>query len=146
MKKIMLVLLIFIFIPICCIAEFDLSGMDYDELVDLSKQVGIAMMEHEDFESVVVPANIWAVGEDIPEGTWVLTSTNGDYVNVQYGKTLDSSLNSLAIFGDGNISRSLEGEESWRIIAKKGFYFEFTSGEITFTKDKGSSGLGFKKK
>lgn len=146
MKKLIPVILALLLIPASCFADIDLSGMSYDDLVALSKQVGIAMMEHEDFESVVVPANIWAVGEDIPEGTWVLTSANGDYVSVQYGKTLDSSLNSLAIFGDGNISRSLEGEESWRIIAKKGFYFEFTSGEITFTKDKGSSGLGFKKK
>lgn len=146
MKKLLSVLAIAILLPVIACAEIDLSAMSYDELVELSKQVGLAIMNHESFDSVSVPIGLWEVGVDIPEGTWVLTSSNGNYVSVTYGTTVGENGNSMDISSRGNTDQTLTDDTAWRVTAKKGCFFEIEYGSVTFTSDTGNSSLGFKKR
>ena len=150
MKKLIvpliLSLILSLSISVSASAQVDLSSMSYDDLVALSKDVGRVIMQHDDFDSVSVPRGIWEVGSDIPAGTWILTSSDGGYVNITYGTTLEPGGNSMNQFERGNTSQDLEDSESWRVVAKDGCYFEIRYGDVTFTSDTGSTGLGFKKK
>lgn len=146
MKKMVIALICFMLSPLVSVADTDFSSMSYDDLVSLSKQVGIAIMEHDDFDSVSVPMGLWEVGVDIPAGVWILSSTDGSYVSVTYGNTLDSSGNDMNQFDKGNTAANFEDAETWRINAKEGCYFHIEYNSVTFTSDTGTTSLGFKKK
>lgn len=53
-------------------ASVDLSGMSYDELVELKDQINLAIWNSEEWQEVEVPQGIWHVGEDIPAGKWTV--------------------------------------------------------------------------
>lgn len=133
-------------IPAFAFAEVDLSGMSYDDLVSLSKQVGMAIMQSDEFDSVTVPKGIWEVGVDIPEGTWIITPAN-QMCMIVYGKTIDESGNDMSQYDSGNSGADLYNtNDSWRFTAKSGNYVCVKIGPAVFTSDTGSTGLGFKKK
>ena len=133
-------------IPAFAFAEVDLSGMSYDDLVSLSKQVGMAIMQSDEFDSVTVPMGIWEVGVDIPEGTWIITPEKSMCMIV-YGKSIDESGNDMNQFDSGNSGVDLyNSNDSWRFTAKSGNYVCIKIGPAVFTSDTGSTGLGFKKK
>ena len=50
--------------------KIDLSGMSYEELVELKDQINLAMWDCEEWQEVTVPQGTWIVGEDIPAGHW----------------------------------------------------------------------------
>ena len=147
MKRISISIVFLMFmIPAFAFAEFDLTGMSYDELVSLSKQVGMEIMKSEEFDSVTVPKGIWEVGVDIPEGTWIITPANQMCIIV-YGKSIDESGNDMNQFDSGNSGVDLyNSNDSWRFTAKAGNYVCVKIGSAVFTSDTGSTGLGFKKK
>lgn len=146
MKRIVAVLsVVLCMVPAFACADIDLSGMSYDELVELSKDVGLAIMSHEDFDSVVVPMGLWEVGVDIPEGTWIITSEK-DYTSVIYGSKLDESGNDMNGFSKGNTFADIDKGETWRVAVENGNYICVKYNQVTFTSDTGSSSLGFKKK
>ena len=133
-------------IPAFAFAEVDLTGMSYDDLVSLSKQVGMAIMQSDEFDSVTVPMGIWEVGVDIPEGTWIITPEKS-MCTVVYGSALDESGNDMNFFDRGNAYADLyNSSESWRVKATKGNYFMVKYNNAVFTSDTGLTGLGFKKK
>ena len=133
-------------IPAFAFAEVDLSGMSYDDLVSLSKQVGMAIMQSDEFDSVTVPMGIWEVGVDIPEGTWIITPAKSMCM-VVYVSALDESGNDMNMFDRGNAYADLDNaSESWRVKATKGNYFMVKYNNVVFTSVTGSTGLGFKKK
>ena len=147
MKRISIsIVFLLLMIPAFAFAEFDLTGMSYDELVSLSKQVGMEIMKSEEFDSVTVPKGIWEVGVDIPEGTWIITPANQMCIIV-YGKSIDESGNDMNPFDSGNSGADLyNSNDSWRFTAKAGNYVCVKIGSAVFTSDTGSTGLGFKKK
>lgn len=147
MKRIAVsILFILLMIPVFSLADVDLTGMSYDELVSLSKKVGMTIMQSEDFDSVTVPMGLWEVGVDIPEGTWIITPAKRMCMIV-YGSTLDESGNDMNMFDRGNAYADLDDKsESWRVNAKNGNYFLVKYNDAVFTSDTGSTGLGFKKK
>ena len=147
MKKISIsIVFMLLMLPAFAFAEVDLSGMSYDELVSLSKQVGMAIMQSDEFDSVTVPKGIWEVGVDIPEGTWIITPANQMCIIV-YGKSIDESGNDMNQFDSGNSGVDLyNSNDSWRFTAKAGNYVCVKIGSAVFTSDTGLTGLGFKKK
>lgn len=147
MKKISIsIVFLLLLIPAFAFAEVDLSGMSYDDLVSLSKQVGMAIMQSDEFDSVTVPMGIWEVGVDIPEGTWIITPAKSMCMIV-YGKSIDESGNDMNQFESGNSGVDLyNSNDSWRFTATAGNYVCVKIGPVVFTSDTGSTGLGFKKK
>ena len=146
MKKIILFLALAMLLPTFALADVDLTGMSYDELVSLSKQVGIAIMHSDEFDSVTVPKGIWEVGVDIPEGNWIITPAN-QMCMIVYGKSIDESGNDMSQYDSGNSGSDLyNSNDSWRLTAKAGNYICVKIGPAVFTSDTGSTGLGFKKK
>ena len=147
MKRISIsIVFLLLLIPAFAFAEVDLSGMSYDDLVSLSKQVGMAIMQSDEFDSVTVPMGIWEVGVDIPEGTWIITPEKSMCM-VVYGSALDESGNDMNMFDRGNAYADLDNaSESWRVKATKGNYFMVKYNDAVFTSDTGSTWLGFKKK
>ena len=62
-------------IPLSAHAEekkIDLSGLTYNELVELKDQINLAIWECDEWQEVEVPQGIWKVGEDIPAGHWTI--------------------------------------------------------------------------
>ena len=147
MKRISIsIVFLLLLIPAFAFAEVDLSGMSYDDLVSLNKQVGMAIMQSDEFDSVTVPMGIWEVGVDIPEGTWIITPEKSMCM-VVYGSALDESGNDMNMFDRGNAYADLDNaSESWRVKATKGNYFMVKYNDAVFTSDTGSTWLGFKKK
>ena len=147
MKKISIsIVFLLLMIPAFAFAQVDLSGMSYDDLVSLSKQVGMAIMQADEFDSVTVPMGIWEVGVDIPEGTWIITPAKSMCMIV-YGKSIDASGNDMNQFESGNSGVDMyNSNDSWRFTAKAGNYVCVKFGPAVFTSDTGSTGLGFKKK
>ena len=71
----------------CSAAEgIDLSGLPYDELVKLQRQVTLEVMSRPEWKEVKLPAGQWVVGEDIPAGSYSVTGTADDGVFAVYDR------------------------------------------------------------
>ena len=74
---------VFVFIvPVYAVAELDLSGMSFDDLVELRNEILTEIMSRSDFKSVTVPAGNYIVGEDIPAGHYSLEISDGGYMAI----------------------------------------------------------------
>ena len=98
MKK-LICIMIALLIPVAAFAEVDLTGMSYDELVQLKDQVSLAIWESEEWQEVEVPAGVYTVGEDIPAGKWTIKAADGISVTIEWGDLLDDS--GVALSWDG---------------------------------------------
>ena len=83
MKKVIAIALALILIGAAAYAAIDLSGMSFDELMDLRKQVELAIWASGGWTHAEVPAGVYYVGEDIPADRWTL------YASGKFGLTLD---------------------------------------------------------
>lgn len=137
------------------IADIDLSGLSYDELVALKDRINLAMWESKDWQEVTVPQGIWAVGEDIPAGRWTVTVVDeASYSYVKIGSVLDETGRDVA-WSDDYYTENLtspknsyynENEDifSTDIDLKDGQYVVIDSGNVIFTPYQGKPTLGFK--
>ena len=135
-------------------ADFDLSGLSYDELVSLKEQVDFAIWNSNEWQEVEVPQGVWVIGEDIPEGKWTIKAAEGVSASISWGDVLDSS--GLEISYEGDIyaydrveSESYHGydfgdtlEVTWDM--KAGEYFVVEDGVAVFSPYSGKPKLGFK--
>lgn len=89
-KLLAVVLLVLLAVAPVCVAEIDLSGMSFDELIELQTQVNLALWETEEWQEVTVPLGKYIVGKDIPEGEWMVSSQEGHsaYINVYDDDTM----------------------------------------------------------
>ena len=73
MKRFFCFLLVLVLLPVISLADLpDLSGLSYDELVQLRDRINLAMWNSEEWQEVTVPQGTWIVGEDIPAGHWTI--------------------------------------------------------------------------
>ena len=158
MKKILavaLALALAMLIPSFAVADFDLAGMSYDELVALKDQINLAIWNSQEWQEVEVPKGIWIVGEDIPAGKWTIKHTDGvTATNVAWGDTLTDSGADLAygtelreqevLFDPDNkyYDKGDPTEVTWEL--KDGQYIYVEDGIATFTPYSGKPSLGFK--
>lgn len=56
------------------LADIDLSGLSFEELLELQKQVTTALWASDGWQEVTVPTGIYEVGTDIPAGRWNVTA------------------------------------------------------------------------
>ena len=72
-KLITVILLLALLLPAAALAELpDISGLSYDELVQLKDQINLAIWNSQEWQEVTVPQGEWIVGEDIPVGQWIV--------------------------------------------------------------------------
>ena len=70
----------------------DLSGMSFDELVQLRDRLNIAIWNSQEWQEVTVPAGVWIIGQDIPAGHWsIRVAGDCDVILVSYFDKLDDA-------------------------------------------------------
>ena len=78
MKKLFALLLA---LALCASAAFadgiDLSGMTFEELLDLQARVNDALWAADGWKHVKVPSGYYEIGVDIPAGRYTVTCANG---------------------------------------------------------------------
>lgn len=74
MKKVALLVLALVLVGSLAVAEVDLSGMTFDELVELRNQVDQAIWASDGWQEVEVPGGEYEVGPEIPAGKWTITA------------------------------------------------------------------------
>ena len=155
MKKLALFLLVFTLMIAPALAEVDLSGMSYDELVALKDQINLAIWQSDTWQEVEVPQGIWIVGEDIPAGKWTIKHTDGvQGTKVIWSDAIDASGASLSY--DGKLyeyewiydpdNKYYDKGDPTEVIwdLKAGQYLMVEDGIATFTPYSGKPSLGFK--
>ena len=88
--KLTAILLLVVLLVSCTYAgadDVDLSAMSYEELEALRNRITDEMLTRPEWESILVPAGVYEIGVDIPEGTWTITAEeySDPYVNIGEG-------------------------------------------------------------
>lgn len=140
MKKLIALILVLVFVPVLSFADLpDLSGLSFDELIQLRDQLNLAIWNSDKWQQVKVPAGFYIIGKDIPAGHWTIKPATGDFIIlVQYFKEVDetgknvldsftncstSSLtDSSSIYADVIYDREVDYE------FKEGFYLSISNG------------------
>lgn len=155
MKKVLAILIalaLILSLSASALAEFDLSGLSFEELVALKDQINLAIWNSEEWQEVEVPHGIWLVGEDIPAGKWTITA--GDKCSLRFylggkptasGAELENYDNwwrlkstSYKFFDESTDLSSLDLDLS------DGTYLWIDEGSVIFTPYAGKPSLGFK--
>ena len=75
MKKFLSFLLaVLLLVPICACAEVDVKALSTDELIKLRASIVDELMARGEMKSANVPAGEYTVGEDIPAGSYSITT------------------------------------------------------------------------
>lgn len=151
-RLIALVMAMAMILPAACLADLpDLSGLTFEELVDLRGQVNLVLMASGEYQEVEVPAGVWEIGKDIPAGHWAVAVSPKDYTQIYYCKELDET-GMFESFDAPHWSALLFGEKSSfpdrgpsqiDIQMEEGWHFINTI-SVTFKTYTGKPDLGFK--
>ena len=133
-------------------AEWDLSGLSYDDLVALKDQVQRAMWDSADWQEVTVPQGVWEVGADIPAGKWTIKCNDGHYTEVTVGVNLKPSGDGLKypysaadmVYNPGHKLTDSSDLLEWTVDLHDGDYVEIDDAPAVFTPYAGKPSLGFK--
>lgn len=90
MKKIAAIVAAAALICTTAMAEINLSGMSYEELIALQAQVTRQIMLTDKWQEVRVPAGVYQVGVEIPAGKWTIRPIDGDTAMIKVGTKLDA--------------------------------------------------------
>ena len=154
MKK-LLVLVLALMLCASAVAEIDLSGLSFDELVELRDSALRAMWDCEEWQEVTVPQGVWKVGEDIPFGHWTITPAKNaacEFSKITYCKVLDETGRNPKL-GKGFLSIDLiylpskdyPGEQqSVDLDLQYEGYLIIDLGDVIFVPYTGHADLGFK--
>ena len=69
---------------LCYAANIDLSGMSFDELVELQSEVNKALWASDGWKKVEVPVGTYEVGSEIPAGKYTVRRYEDDDDDYQY--------------------------------------------------------------
>lgn len=157
MKKfysVVFALIIILLIPAFAFAasnEIDLSGMSYDELVELKDRINLAIWESEEWEEVEVPQGVWKVGADIPAGKWTIKTQPSAVVNVYVGDELKNGGVDVKVKATERIMDEKykyfdpkSNVTEWTIELEDGQYVKVDFGVAVFSPYAGKPSLGFK--
>lgn len=144
-----LALLLTLAVPAC--ADFDLSGLSFDELVALRDQIDLAIWNSEEWQEVTVPQGVWEVGADIPEGKWTIRALPELQTKVCWGQELRDGGASvkwrefcLVYSPESRFYEEGKHQTSWTIELSLGDYLEIGTGSAVFSPYAGKPSLGFK--
>ena len=158
MKKLITLLLILaLALPALALADLpDLSGLSYDELVELKDKINLAMWKSQEWQEVTIPVGVWEIGKDIPEGHWSIRCGCEDEMSFivytdrldEYGKNITYGWKGVHVticnkkHKDGSL-RMPEYPEETDIEMKSGMYL-IVDAPLIFTPYTGKPSLGFK--
>lgn len=138
-------------------AEVDLSGMSYDELVELKDRINKAIWDSEEWQEVTVPQGIYQVGEDIPAGHWTIEACDGVLSQIIIGSWLKDNGKEVLYSSKNTRYFSISLKSPTAYTYKEGSdisFFDFTfiegdyveirNGDAIFTPYSGKASLGFK--
>ena len=84
MKRFLCVLFVLVLLPVVSLADLpDLSGLSFDELLQIRDQINLAIWNSQQWQEVSVPPGVWEIGVDIPSGHWSVRPAEGcgpDYI------------------------------------------------------------------
>lgn len=154
MKKLIPLFLAMIALAMPALADVDLSGMTYDELVALKDQINLAMWQSDEWQEVTVPQGVWEIGVDIPVGHWTIKAADGANTSIKYGSRLDATGKDMS-YSDYDIYETVKSETRSTfdanedlvqidIDAKDGYFIVIDNGSAVFTPYTGKPSLGFK--
>lgn len=144
-------------IPSAVLADVDLSGMSFDELVALRNQVTTALFYSDDWKEIFVPGGFYQVGNGIPAGHWTITPYGESFISVWYGDVANASLTGAGFGWDGvngwagTLSTKKNKDGSWKdpgehhsidILLSDGWYLSF-AGDVIFTPYVGVSNIKY---
>ena len=91
-----------------------LTNIPYNELLRLQRELLELIVSGPDFESVLLPAGIWTVGEDIPAGAWTAVAAERGITLRHYkdAVTYNSSWQSLI---DRNSQLDILLKDGWKL-------------------------------
>ncbi len=157
MKKVLSFLIAFClavsFVP-AAFAEWDLSGMSFDELVALKDQINLAIWNSAEWQEVTVPQGVWQVGADIPAGKWTIKPLQGASTSVETGTSVSEdgtsipfgsmiSIKTIVSTAHKRFDASKHVSE-WSVDLHDGEYVKIDDGPAIFTPYVGKPSLGFK--
>ena len=153
MRKIIIMILALAMIPLAAAADLpDISGLTFDELVQLRDQINLAMWNSQEWQEVTVPAGTWKIGEDIPAGHWSVRIVGHGITNGWYCEKVDD-FGQPVCFGAQYIRHEIASEDfhafdqEYNHVAdfdmQEGWYF-IVDTPVTFTPYTGKPDLGFK--
>ena len=156
MKRFLCIAFCVVLFPVFALADLpDISGLSYNELVQLKDHTNLAMWNSQEWQEVTVPAGVWEVGKDIPEGHWSISLAVEDQLtHIVYTDILDEFGKDVT-YGwkgwhgslcnkknkDGTL-RMPEYPEQADIDMKAGMYF-INKVPVNFTPYSGKPDLGF---
>jgi len=154
MKRIfsfILVLILVLSLAPLAFADVDLSGMSYDELVDLKDQINLAIWNSAEWQEVEVPQGVWEVGADIPAGKWTIKALPSADTYLKIGTSLQDGGTSVNFKKTQRIKdagyRDYDPNSditSWTYDFTNGEYVQIDYGPAVFTPYAGKPSLGFK--
>ena len=158
MKKLnTIILALALILPAAAFADLpDISGLSYDELVQLKDSINLAMWNSSEWQEVTIPAGVWEVGKDIPEGHWsIRNGVENQLILIVYTDKLDEYGKDVAYGWNGwqgslCNKKNRDGSDKWPeypreadIDMKAGMYF-INKEPVIFTPYTGKPDLGFK--
>ena len=75
-------------------SKAEYKGLSFDEMMAAQKQLNSALWASDEWESVVMPCGVYAIGQDIPAGRWTIRASEGP-AEVKVGNHLDETGNEL---------------------------------------------------
>ena len=149
MKRFLSLFLLLVLLPVVSLADLpDISGLSFDELIELRGKIMWAIWACDEWKEVKVPAGVYKIGEDIPAGRWNIQTSSHSLISIKYGKELNDPEtdidNSTMIWGE-NITLDLDKPQYPHFVditLKEGNYISF-SGEVLFYPYNGKHKLDF---
>lgn len=133
-------------------AEWDLSGLSFDELVALKDQVQRAIWDSAEWQEVTVPQGIYQVGADIPAGKWTILCKSNSVGEIEVADSLRE--NGTKVTFPPKASKAIYNPESkmysdgdaieWTVELFDGEYVAISMSSLVFTPYSGAPSLGFK--
>lgn len=157
MKKLITIALILaLLLPAAALSDLpDISGLSFDELVQLRDQLNLAIWNSQEWQEVIVPIGVYKIGEDIPAEAWTISAASdnpriGTYI--YYCRHLNSIGKEPAWDGTELFYQAIENKEdgggytptSLDLTCKEGMYLIVRDGPAMFTPFAGKQDLGFK--
>ena len=153
MKRFFCILFALVLLPVVSFADIpDISGLSFDELVELKNEIALAMWNCQEWQEVTVPEGTYEIGKDIPAGHWTMRTAGHGYFYIYYFDTLDEFGKKFAPLSK-HITQSIASEDfhgfneeyctEYDLDMKEGWYV-YLGGKTIFTPYNGKPDLGFK--